>query len=87
MTRQAKEILAASAAEWQRLAPRIGVSDPQALAIYRARYSEGIWRRPIADEVADARALYRVLAEVGGTQLVGSARELDDGTFYRPRGE
>jgi NitT/TauT family transport system substrate-binding protein len=85
--RQAKEILAASPVEWQRLAPRIGVSDPQALAIYRARYSEGIWRRPVAEELADARALYRVLAEVGGTQLVGSARELDEGTFYRPGSE
>lgn len=86
-SRQAKEILAASPAEWQRLAPRIGISDPQALAVYRARYSEGIWRRPIAEEIADARALYRVLAEVGGTQLVGSARDLDPGTFYQPRSE
>ncbi len=82
--RQAKTILAASADEWQRLAPRIGVSDPNALAIYRQRYSEGMWRRPLADEVADARALYRVLAEIGGTKLVGSARELDADTFYRP---
>jgi NitT/TauT family transport system substrate-binding protein len=82
--REAKDILAASPAEWERLAPRIGVNDPQALAIYRQRYGQGIWRRPAAEELADARALYRVLAEVGGTQLVGAARELDDGTFYRP---
>jgi NitT/TauT family transport system substrate-binding protein len=46
--RQAKEILADSPSEWQRLAPRIGVSDPQALAIYRQRYREGIWRRPVS---------------------------------------
>jgi NitT/TauT family transport system substrate-binding protein len=85
--RQAKEILATSPAEWQRLAPRIGVSDPQALAIYRQRYSEGIWRRPFADELADAHALYRVLAEVGGKQLVGPASKLDDATFYRPERE
>ncbi len=83
-SRQAKEILASSAAEWQRLAPRIGVSDPDALAIYRQRYGEGIVRRPLAEEEADARALYRVLADVGGTELVGPARELADGTFYRP---
>ena len=38
----------------------------------------------MAEEVADARALYRVLAEIGGAKLVGPARELDDGTFYRP---
>lgn len=82
--RQAKEILANSEAEWQRLAPRIGVSDPKALAIYRERYREGIFNRPIADEEADARALYVVLAEIGGAELVGPARELDRGTFYTP---
>jgi NitT/TauT family transport system substrate-binding protein len=83
-TRQAKEILAGSEAEWQRLAPRIGVTDAKALSIYRQRYSEGIVRRPLDEEVADARALYLVLAETGGTELVGPARELAAGTFYRP---
>jgi NitT/TauT family transport system substrate-binding protein len=83
-TRQAKDILAASPDEWQRIAPRIGVSDANALAIYRQRYGEGIVRRPPAEEEADARALYRVLAEVGGAELVGPARELAAGTFYRP---
>ncbi len=82
--RQAKDILAASATEWQRLAPRIRVSDPSALAIYRQRYGEGIVRRPLAEEEADARALYLVLAEIGGSELVGPARELAPGTFYRP---
>jgi NitT/TauT family transport system substrate-binding protein len=81
---QAKEILAATESEWTRLAPRIGVSDPKALAVYRQRYSEGIVRRPLTEEEADARALYSVLAEVGGTELVGMARELNPGTFYRP---
>ena len=82
--RQAKKILATSDAEWQRLAPRIGVHDAAALAIFRQRYGEGIFRRPIAEEEADARALYAVLVEVGGSDLVGPARELDRGTFYRP---
>jgi NitT/TauT family transport system substrate-binding protein len=83
-TRQAKEILGASDAEWQRLAPRIGARDPATLAIYRARYREGIVRRPLAEEEADARGLYRVLAEIGGAELVGPAHELAPGTFYRP---
>ena len=82
MLNQAKEMLASSDAEWQRLAARVGNRDPKALAIFRQRYSEGIFRRNIADEETDARALYGVLAEVGGTELVGSARELDRGTFY-----
>jgi NitT/TauT family transport system substrate-binding protein len=86
-TRQAKEILATSEGEWQRLAPRIRITDPGALAIYRQRYGEGILRRPLAEEEADARALYQVLAEVGGTELVGTARELAPGTFYQPAAE
>ena len=85
--RQAKQILATSESEWQRLAPRIRVTDPSALAIYRKRYAEGIVRRPVAEEEADARGLYRVLADVGGAELVGPARELAPGTFYRPAAE
>ena len=84
--RQAKDILASSQAEWQRLAPRMRVTDANALAIYRERYGEGSVRRPLAEEEADARALYRVLAEIGGVELVGPARELAAGTFYRPPG-
>jgi NitT/TauT family transport system substrate-binding protein len=81
-TRKAKEILAQSPEEWQRLAPRIGVSDPVMLDVYRRRYLEGLPRRPLAEEETDAKALYRVLADIGGTDLVGPARELDPGTFY-----
>ena len=82
--RQAKDLLASSQPEWQRLAPRVRISDATALAIYRQRYGEGIVRRRLADEEADARALYRVLAHIGGAELVGPARELPHGTFYRP---
>jgi NitT/TauT family transport system substrate-binding protein len=81
---KAKDILANSEAEWQRLAPRIGVSDQAGLAIYRQRYREGIPRRPVRDEAHDAKGLYRVLADIGGAELVGPARELDGGTFYDP---
>jgi NitT/TauT family transport system substrate-binding protein len=80
---KAKDILAASDAEWQRLAPRIGVTDARSLAILRERYSEGIPRRRIDDEAADARGLYRILADIGGADLVGPGLELEAGTFYR----
>ena len=81
--RKAKDILASSDADWQRIAPLIGTSDAATLGLYRNRYREGIPRRPIADEEADARTLYRVLAQLGGTELVGPASELAGGTFYR----
>jgi NitT/TauT family transport system substrate-binding protein len=82
-TRKAKEILATSDAEWERIAPLTGAADAATLRAYRDRYREGIPRRPISDEEADARVLYRVLAEIGGREIVGPARELDAGTFYR----
>jgi NitT/TauT family transport system substrate-binding protein len=82
LTQQAKKILASSPAEWQRLAPRIGASNNAELDVYRRRYAEGIPTRPIADEVADAQALYKVLARIGGPDLVGPAQQLAPGTFY-----
>jgi NitT/TauT family transport system substrate-binding protein len=83
VTREAKEILASSDAEWEKIAPLTGAPDAATLRAYRDRYREGIPRRPIADEEADARVLYRVLAAIGGRELVGPAAELDPGTFYR----
>jgi NitT/TauT family transport system substrate-binding protein len=83
MTRGAKEILATSDAEWEKIAPLTGAADAATLRAYRDRYREGIPRRPIADEEADARVLYRVLAAIGGREIVGRAQELAPGTFYR----
>ena len=82
MTRAAKEILATSDAEWEKIAALTGAADAATLRAYRDRYREGIPRRPIADEEADARVLYRLLARIGGSELVGPATELDSGTFY-----
>jgi NitT/TauT family transport system substrate-binding protein len=86
-TREAKEILATSDAEWERIAPLIGARGRATLAVYRDRYREGIPRRPLSEEEADARVLYRVLAAIGGPGLVGTAGELEPGTFYRDHAE
>lgn len=82
MTRAAKQILATSDAEWEKIAGLTGAPDAATLHAYRDRYREGIPRRPVADEEGDARVLYRVLATIGGRELVGPAQELDPGTFY-----
>jgi len=84
MTRAAKDILTTSDAEWETIAPLTGAADAATLHAYRDRYREGIPRRPVTDEEADARVLYRVLAEIGGRELVGPAPELQPGTFYHP---
>ena len=82
MTRKAKQLLVTSDQAWDKIAPLTGTSDATMLKTYRDRYSEGIPRRSIDDEEKDARVLYRVLAEIGGRDLVGPAAELDPGTFY-----
>jgi len=82
MTRKAKDILSTSDAEWEKIAPLTGAADAATLRAYRDRYRDGIPRRLIADEETDARVLYRVLADIGGRELVGPAPELDPGTFY-----
>jgi NitT/TauT family transport system substrate-binding protein len=82
MTRAAKDILSTSDTDWETIAPQTGAKDKATLHAYRDRYREGIPRRPIADEEADARVLYRVLASIGGRELVGPAPELEPGTFH-----
>jgi NitT/TauT family transport system substrate-binding protein len=84
VTSKAKEILATSDAEWNAIAPLTGAADAAALQAYRDRYRDGIPRRPIAEEEADARILYRVLAGIGGRELVGPSAELSPGTYYNP---
>lgn len=82
MTRKAKQLLVTSDAAWDKIAPLTGATDRAMLKTYRDRYRDGIPRRNINDEEADARVLYHVLAEIGGRDLVGPAADLDPGTFY-----
>ena len=74
-------MLAKSDDEWLRLAPVIR-AEGEELEKLRDRYREGIPRRPVAEEEADAGKLYRVLAEIGGEKLVGRAPEMAPGTFW-----
>lgn len=78
---QAKDLLARSDDEWLRLAPLVR-ADGKELETLRDRYREGIPRRPVAEEEADAGKLYHVLAEIGGEKLVGRAPEMTPGTFW-----
>jgi NitT/TauT family transport system substrate-binding protein len=82
MTRKAKEILTSSDADWDQIQSLTGATDAATLHAYRDGYRAGIPHRSIADEEQDARVLYRVLAKIGGRDLVGPAPELDPGTFY-----
>jgi NitT/TauT family transport system substrate-binding protein len=80
----ARKILIHSEPDWDKIGQRIGIENKAELALYRQTYIDGIPRRSVVEEVADAKALYRILAKTGGPDLVGNATELDEATFYRP---
>jgi NitT/TauT family transport system substrate-binding protein len=41
-------------------------------------------KRSLDGEIADAGKLFKTLADLGGPELVGPARELDPHLYYRP---
>lgn len=82
MADEAKRLIAQSDEAWTIVAPLIGSKEQSALAIYRARYAQGVPNGLAADHEKDARALFKTLAEVGGEQLVGPAKELPPGVFW-----
>lgn len=81
-SRDAKEIMASSDDEWQRLRPLTKAADEATLGMLKKRYREGIVEHWGDEERADAAKLYGVLAEIGGEELVGSSPVLVEGTFY-----
>jgi NitT/TauT family transport system substrate-binding protein len=81
--RRAKQLIATSPEAWQIVAKQLPSKSHEALAAYQKYYARGIPDRDIADEEADARRLFKVLADVGGSELVGSADALDPGTYYK----
>jgi len=83
MTGKAKALIASDDKAWAAAAQRIGPKDAETLAIYRKRYVASTPKRSVAEEEADAAALYRVLAEIGGDKLVGPGKTLDPATFYK----
>jgi NitT/TauT family transport system substrate-binding protein len=84
MAQSADDIMLRSDGEWDALRPLMNAEDEWTFKAYRDRTREGMPRRPLAAEEADARALFRTLASIGGTELVGPSQELDPDLYYHP---
>ena len=83
--KQAKAILVQSDEEWARIAPLVQAGDEASLRALREAYRAGVPKRGIAEEIEDARALFKVLLETGGAELAGPIRSFDPGMFYQPQ--
>jgi NitT/TauT family transport system substrate-binding protein len=82
--READDIMLRSDQEWDALRPLMKAEDDRTFMAYRDRTREGMPRRSIAAEQADAHALFRALASAGGEDLVGPSQELDSNLYYQP---
>ncbi len=81
-SREAKQILATSDAEWTRLRPLMEAEDDATFTALRDSYREGIPKAPPAEDAASSRAVFAAMAELGGADLVGDDKDLNPGTFW-----
>jgi NitT/TauT family transport system substrate-binding protein len=84
-TGEAKTILDGSDEEWQRIVSLTGARDAVELSKLRDAYRRGIPRHWTGEETDAAAQLYRLLAQIGGSALVGESPELAPGTFLADR--
>jgi NitT/TauT family transport system substrate-binding protein len=84
IAQQANDIMLRSDPEWDALRPLMKAEDDATFKAYRDRTRQGVPRRSIAAEAQDARALFKALAGIGGAELVGPMRDLDQELYYQP---
>ena len=78
----AKHLLLESDAEWERLEPKMKVSDAGTAAALRDAYRLGVPRRFDAADREAAAQTFAILAREGGEKLAGSSDTLAPGTFW-----
>lgn len=79
---EAKNRLAQSDAEWERLKPLLKAPDEATFKALRDAYRDGIPKCFGDTELKAAKQVYQILAQEGGRELVGSSSTLSDGTFW-----
>jgi len=79
----AKDLLLNDDAVWETLREKMGASDNDALFVnLRDDYRAGILRTYNDDTIAAAAASFAIMAEHGGSDLVGDSNEMAPGTFW-----
>jgi NitT/TauT family transport system substrate-binding protein len=82
-TYAAKHILAKSEAEWRRITPLVKPENDATLQALRYQYRQGIPTYFGEAEIKAAAQVFKILARVGGSELVGPSTSLSPGTFWR----
>lgn len=82
-SREAKRLLAEDDAAWERLRPLMNADSEAQFEALVAGFRAGIPAEGPVDEEAAGRML-ALMAELGGSDLVGDLRELPEGVFVQP---
>lgn len=81
-SRATKDLLASDEAEWDRLRPMMNAKSDAEFEALKTGYRAGIPGDAPVDEAAAARML-ALMAELGGSELVGSVTTLPEGVFVQ----
>jgi NitT/TauT family transport system substrate-binding protein len=82
-SRAAKQLLAESDEEWERLRHLVKAEDEATLHALRDGYRAGIPNCFGEPEARAARQVFEIIAREGGKELVGSSSSLSEGTFWQ----
>lgn len=86
-SREARQILLASDAEWLRIRPLTRAEDEQIFIALKEGYRAGVQQRFGVNELDSLEKLYAIMAEEGGEKLTGGAIKLDRTLFWIPDAE
>ena len=81
-SREAKDLLLSSDEEWDKRRPMMKAKDDKVFVALRDAFREGVPRCFGQQEIDASAQTFRILAELGGEELVGTATEMSDGTFW-----
>ncbi|HJV27316.1 MAG TPA: ABC transporter substrate-binding protein [Aromatoleum sp.] len=83
---KAKQAMQESDAVWADIRPLTQAEDDATFTALKQGFRAGIPTADVARAERTARSVFRILADEGGTDLVGSATALPAGTFWRAGG-
>jgi len=83
-SREAKQILASSEVEWERIRPLVKAENDDVFTELKKDYRSGLLGEFGTKEMKSSKKVFNILAEAGGNALVGNATSLSDGLFWRP---
>ena len=79
---KARDLMLNDDAQWDDLRDLMKVDNEETFVALRKRYREGIPQKWSKMERAAAAIIMRILAEEGGSKLVGKQQQLSPGTFW-----